>query len=329
MNLDCGVHVKHDATGLDNTTDHCTAEPPLTTLPPPNTTQQPRITLPPLTDLLELPRWLCLDEPDMLILVVSRPENFAARRVIRGTWGAVQRTRVWVTGQRVDATFRVGFLLGKTHDPDTQRQIVAEHAETRDIVQYDYHDTYGNLTLKTLAGLKFTTTFCHRTRLMMKIDDDTLPQIPKVFQISKGVNSRSIVGLVIWESLPRREGMYAVSEAVYPGRVYPTYVKGAMYALTADLASALYNLARTTPTFIFEDVYVTGILVEKYNAVNRDGVEFVPIRHRWALTLEHWLRSRDLCEETELVRLFYTDLSPTQLDQSWQFAKQRCQPRPT
>ncbi|KAG7312579.1 hypothetical protein JYU34_000879 [Plutella xylostella] len=46
---------------------------------------------------------------------------------------------------------------------------------------------------------------------------------------------------------------------MYSGRVYPRYLSGTAYALSAAAAHALYRAALHTPYFHLEDVYITGM----------------------------------------------------------------------
>lgn len=45
---------------------------------------------------------------------------------------------------------------------------------------------------------------------------------------------------------------------MYGARVYPRYVSGTGYALSAPAAAALYIAALHTPYFHLEDIYITG-----------------------------------------------------------------------
>ena len=41
----------------------------------------------------------------------------------------------------------------------------------QDLVQEEFVDTYDNLTLKTVAGLRWVSLYCSRARYVLKIDD--------------------------------------------------------------------------------------------------------------------------------------------------------------
>ena len=66
------------------------------------------------------------------------------------------------------------FLLGNTATPDhgLEQEIREEEARHGDVVREDFLDTYQNLTLKTLAGVKWAGQFCGKAEFVMKTDDD-------------------------------------------------------------------------------------------------------------------------------------------------------------
>ena len=82
---------------------------------------------------------------------------------------------------------RVVFLLGNTASPDSglEQEIREEEAGHGDIIREDFLDTYQNLTLKTLAGIKWTGQFCHQAEFVMKTDDDMYVNLVNLFELVK------------------------------------------------------------------------------------------------------------------------------------------------
>ena len=58
---------------------------------------------------------------------------------------------------------------------------------------------------------------------------------------------------------------YYISEEVWPWSTYPGYLFGGAYLVGRDAIRLLLAAAQTTPYFIFEDVYITGICTKKTN----------------------------------------------------------------
>lgn len=48
---------------------------------------------------------------------------------------------------------------------------------------------------------------------------------------------------------------------MYSGRVYPNYLSGTGYVMSADVVTRLYKAALKTPLLHLEDVYITGIFI--------------------------------------------------------------------
>ena len=76
------------------------------------------------------------------------------------------------------------FLLGTTSTPDSEleQRIAEETALHGDLVREDFLDTYQNLTLKTLAGVKWAGQFCGQAEFVMKTDDDMYVNVGEVME---------------------------------------------------------------------------------------------------------------------------------------------------
>ena len=76
------------------------------------------------------------------------------------------------------------FLLGTTStpDPELEGRIAEETALQGDLVREDFLDTYQNLTLKTLAGVKWAGQFCGQAEFVMKTDDDMYVNVGEVME---------------------------------------------------------------------------------------------------------------------------------------------------
>jgi hypothetical protein len=64
------------------------------------------------------------------------------------------------------------YLIGTTNDDILTSQVKQEHVNFGDIIQFIFYETYLNLTLKTLLGLKsgqldFVVTHISLLKLMM------------------------------------------------------------------------------------------------------------------------------------------------------------------
>ena len=84
-----------------------------------------------------------------------------------------------------------------------------------------------------------------------------------------------ITGYCTTGTRPDRNPKYKcyTPEHMFPGDVFPTYVGGPAYLMSRQAAVILYETALETPFFHLEDVFITGIVREKFN--NEDGARSV------------------------------------------------------
>lgn len=63
-----------------------------------------------------------------------------------------------------------------------------------------------------------------------------------------------------------------VPETVFSGETYPDFCSGSAYLVRAEDASKIYSVSNETQFFWIDDVFVTGILRDKYHKiVNKTG----------------------------------------------------------
>lgn len=211
----------------------------------------------------------CDDHKQSILFVsfiVSAVSNFEQRNAIRTTWA----------GPNEHARFF--FLLGKSQDNNLNEIIYEENKQHGDILQANFLDTYRNLTLKTLFGLKWISLYCSNAKFIMKVDDDmvlNMKWIVKYFSSQTNAN-KTMYGLVKEETKPFREkeSKFYVTKEEYEKEFYPKYCLGAFYLLTIDLVEPMLNLTSHVKPFVFEDVYV-GMLA------NRIEVSFKNFANYW------------------------------------------------
>ncbi|XP_013136024.1 PREDICTED: uncharacterized protein LOC106101369 isoform X2 [Papilio polytes] len=176
-----------------------------------------------------------------------------------------------------DPDFKLVFLLGlpqSDNNTEVQEKIDAEVAKYGDVIQEGFIDSYNNLTLKSIMMLKWFNHNCNDSvRYIMKADDDTYINMPnlvshlrsraKKFDESAQKNSKEymLIGGLICGARPVQDinSKWYSPRYMYPGRVYPRYLSGSGYALSADTARVLYASVLTTTYFHLEDIFITGI----------------------------------------------------------------------
>jgi len=201
------------------------------------------------------------EEPvELLIMVTSAVAHEDRRLAIRNTWGR----------QLTALRSKLIFLLGQGRDQ--QSKIVEESELYHDIVQEDFEDTYHNLTLKTIMGLKWISIFCSQSKYVMKTDDDIFVNTGFLLgSISSKADSfsRKIHGCVKNSPLnsPQpipKEGQAPHSTLMKPA--LPEFVAGAGYLIPGKFVPELYIASLSTKSIPVEDAYTTGYCAKKIGA---------------------------------------------------------------
>ena len=210
--------------------------------------------------MIHLPKGVCdvlpgQNESDLhlVMFLVTKPEDIKVRKRLRQTW-------LSYTKNNTNPHTRYVFVLGRARLQNIQLQIDREQLTHNDIVQQDFKEAYNNLTLKTMLGVEWTTSYCPRAQFIQKVDEDVFVNIPHVLillpQIEK---SMGLFGKCYYYNRPRREWgptKWRVSESVYQGTRYPSYCQGSSYILNMSVAHEIIRISPNIPFFRFEDVYI-------------------------------------------------------------------------
>jgi hypothetical protein len=202
------------------------------------------------------------NQPLLLILVHSAPDNWRKRRVIRETWGTS------------DVRTRLIFLLGAVNTTtNLQFRIEKESHFHGDIVQGNFYDTYRNLTYKHLMALKWFVYHCPQAQFVLKTDDDVFVHMPRLMEMLQvGVSSgRPRKNLLFCERITNARvkrsfrSKWRVSPGEFSSKFYPDHCPGYSILYSPDVAYRLYSQAQVTPYFWVDDVYITGLVASKLN----------------------------------------------------------------
>lgn len=91
----------------------------------------------------------CAQPAFLLLAIKSSPANYGRRQVLRTTWARERRVR--------GASLRRLFLVGSDRDPQQARKfnrlLELEAKAYGDILQWDFHDSFFNLTLKQVCDV--------------------------------------------------------------------------------------------------------------------------------------------------------------------------------
>ncbi|XP_068182191.1 N-acetyllactosaminide beta-1,3-N-acetylglucosaminyltransferase 2 [Antennarius striatus] len=231
----------------------------------------------------------------LLLAIKSKESNFKNRQAIRQTWGQVG----WVAGERRNSTsedenggyVRRIFLLGKEEHEKLgiadYELLQMESLYYGDILQWDFKDTFFNLTLKDVLFWKWFSQLCSQTLFVFKGDDDVFVNTQKMIRYLhdqlrapqvKETIKEFMVGEVITTAVPDRvnKSKYYIPEVFYKG-LYPTYAGGGGVVYSGLLTQRLYDMSKRVHLFPIDDVYV-GMCMVRLNAH--------PIHHPAFLTFD-------------------------------------------
>lgn len=203
----------------------------------------------------------CNNETGMVFLITSKPTNFERRKVIRETWASkINRT----VRTRNVLTF---FLLGATTFQDEMQQIKGEDDLNDDLIQFSYHDTYDNLTIKSILMLQWLKDECSDVKIAIKTDDDMVLDIaqfennllrPEIYDL------KAVLGFWMWPRVNRDAKLkQSLPGTIYRPRDFPPFVSGVCYAITRlAVGSILKTALESLPALFLEDVFITGFMAK-------------------------------------------------------------------
>ena len=229
------------------------------------------------------PPAVCTPTTELVIVVITAVNNFEDRQAVRDTWGSYA----------ADAHHNTSlvFLLGSTSSPQLQARLVNESERHRDIVQEDFVDSYRNLSVKSVALLRWVTVYCNTSRYVLKADDDMYVNVSNLIlalRTESKARPTFVLGHVFVGAKPvqNKNSKWYTPESDFSEKVYPRYASGTAYAMTTSAARLLYRASAEVPLFWLEDIYITGLCSRKagvavvhhggfsYQRQNIDGCHF-------------------------------------------------------
>ncbi len=196
----------------------------------------------------------------VVLLILTAPKERLRRDNIRATWGHLTQKPIY--GKRVAYIF----LLAKSFDKSEEAGLARENAQYHDICKEDFIDSYDNLTLKTLMGLRWASNFCKEAKFVLKIDSDMIPNLPTLVDHLKTSSDRRLVeGRLLSKQPPYRnvdgfEKKWNIPLSVYPYSIYPPYVDGPAYLISSDLLPLMLEMSQHVEYFKIEDIYIAMVL---------------------------------------------------------------------
>ena len=119
--------------------------------------------------------------PALLILVKSAAQNTPERRALRKMYANDEYLK------RFHMPIRYAFLVatGQFNGGELPDSFRAEIEQWRDIVAMDFVESYSNLTVKTLGGMRWAVEKCTKFEFLILIDDDMWLSVKNVIRFLK------------------------------------------------------------------------------------------------------------------------------------------------
>ncbi|MEE6522382.1 hypothetical protein FKM82_020898 [Ascaphus truei] len=212
----------------------------------------------------------CSGDIDLLIVVKSIITQHDRREVIRKTWG-----REKVNGKKVQTLFLLGTAMKVEERANYQKLLDFENLIYGDILQWDFLDSFFNLTLKEVHFLKWMSIYCHGVRHIFKGDDDVFVNPDNILEYLDGNSSPDLfVGDVLFKARPIRnkQNKYYIPTALYNKSYYPPYAGGGGFLMGGPVAKRLYKASETLELYPIDDVFL-GMCLEviKVSPVMHEG----------------------------------------------------------
>ncbi|KAG7492879.1 hypothetical protein MATL_G00018900 [Megalops atlanticus] len=210
---------------------------------------------------------ICKDKPFLLLAIKSLAPHFDRRQAIRESWGRAGR----LANRTVATVFLLGNATAVDHFPDLSDMLRFESAAHRDLLVWDYRDSFFNLTVKEVLFLEWLDRRCAGATFVFKGDDDVFVNTHRILDFLKGLAPAKakdlFIGDVITNAGPHRNKKlkYFIPESMFVGQ-YPPYAGGWGFLYSGDVALRLHRVSRRVSLFPIDDVY-TGMCLKKLGLV--------------------------------------------------------------
>lgn len=208
----------------------------------------------------------------LLIVVKSIVTQHDRREAIRRTWGQEKE----VEGKKIRTLFLLGTAAKEEEKANYQKLLDYENHIYGDILQWDFLDSFFNLTLKEVHFLKWLNIYCDNVHFVFKGDDDVFVSPSNILEYleDKTEGEDLFVGDVLYKARPirKKENKYYIPSALYNKNSYPPYAGGGGFIMAGSLAKKLHKTSETLELYPIDDVFL-GMCLEvlKVSPVGHEG----------------------------------------------------------
>ncbi|KAM6113512.1 N-acetyllactosaminide beta-1,3-N-acetylglucosaminyltransferase 3 [Phoenicopterus ruber ruber] len=204
--------------------------------------------------------------PDIFLLLAikSSPVNYERREVIRKTWGQERNFK----GAVIRRVFLVGVAPSAWDAKKLNRLLRLEQREHGDVLQWDFRDTFFNLTLKQVLFHAWLEEHCPGVRFIFNGDDDVFVNTDNVVRFAMATQGAREQHLMVGQLLVRtgpirlQHSKYFVPTQLLASEQYPPYCGGGGIIMSGFTARVIARESHSIKLFPIDDVYL-GMCLEK------------------------------------------------------------------
>ncbi|KAM7409606.1 hypothetical protein PAMA_001204 [Pampus argenteus] len=226
----------------------------------------------------------------LLLVIKSSPVNYERREVLRKTWAKERSYNgVWIRRIFISGTTAKGFEKERLN-----KLLKLEQQEYNDILQWDFSDSFYNLTLKQILFLEWMERNCPHARFLLNGDDDVFANPDNMVEYLQSLkdnngNKHLFSGHLIENVGPIRSSVskYFIPVQVHESDSYPPYCGGGGFLLSGYTALVIYKMSQSITILPIDDVYL-GMCLAKAG--------LGPVSHMGVKTAGLYIPSRKLDE---------------------------------
>ncbi|XP_060786962.1 N-acetyllactosaminide beta-1,3-N-acetylglucosaminyltransferase 3-like [Neoarius graeffei] len=211
-------------------------------------------------------------EPFLLLAIKSSPKNYERRAVLRKTWASERlQNGVWIRTVFLAGTNGVGFEKRRLN-----KLLELENKRHQDILQWDFMDTFYNLTLKQVLFMDWMQKWCPTADFFLNGDDDIFANTDNMVDFLKGQDDNDgskhlYIGQLLLDSIPIRDNTskYFIPEQIEKGDLYAPYCSGGGYLYSRFTARAILQMSQSITLMPIDDVYM-GMCLKQAGLQPRD-----------------------------------------------------------
>jgi beta-1,3-galactosyltransferase 1 len=188
-----------------------------------------------------------------------------------------QSTRKTWVKDAIKFNIQVFFVIAEPKHNENQKELESEALEYKDMIQFGFREDYYNLTLKSIAILRWAHIKCIDSKLIMKADDDLIVNVNQMVANLKSFRS-GLTGVLREKDQPVRDfdSKWFMPKNIYPDEYYPNYLRGPAYVITRDAIKRFIETLDqySSPVIVLEDVFITGLLAQRAGIQRHDSNKF-------------------------------------------------------